>query len=60
MTLPPLRTLYQALSREAAGEPADAVLMAQLDEIVDATNTVSELVGLDPVLNPRPVVGSAL
>jgi uncharacterized membrane protein YccC len=47
-TLPPLRALYQTLSRESAGQPADAVLMAELDEIVDATNTVSELVGLEP------------
>jgi len=46
--LPPLRALYQTLSGETAGDPADAVLMAQLDDIVDATNTVSELVGLEP------------
>jgi uncharacterized membrane protein YccC len=44
--LPPLRALYQTLSGETAGDPDDAVLMAQLDEIVDATNTVSELVSL--------------
>jgi hypothetical protein len=46
-TLPPLRALYQALGRETEGEPTDAVLVTQLDEIVDATNTIGALVGLE-------------
>jgi uncharacterized membrane protein YccC len=45
--LPPLRALYQAVARQTEGQPTDAALVTQLDEIVDATNTVGELVGLE-------------
>jgi uncharacterized membrane protein YccC len=50
--LPPLRALHQALLRETKGEPRDPLLVAQLDEIADATNTVGELLGLGP--GPMP------
>jgi hypothetical protein len=43
--LPPLRGLYRSLVQEAGGRLAGP-LAAELDELIDATNTVAASVGM--------------
>ena len=47
-TLPDLRASYEAFERTSPHDSEGAALLAELDEIVDATNGVAVLVGLDP------------
>ena len=44
---PDLRADYDALERAAAQHPEAAPLLGELDEIVDAVNSLAALVGLD-------------
>jgi hypothetical protein len=43
---PPLRAPYSELSSDAGGSAVDHVLLTDLDEIVDAANTVADLLEL--------------
>jgi uncharacterized membrane protein YccC len=45
--LPPLRALHRDLAARAADTVPDPVLLAELDEMVDAANTVAGLLGLE-------------
>jgi uncharacterized membrane protein YccC len=45
-SLPPLRALHRELADGAAGEVPNPLLLTELDEIVDAANTVAGLLGL--------------
>ena len=47
--LPDLRTSYATFERTCPRNGAGAELLAELDEIVDASNGLAALVGLDPV-----------
>jgi Fusaric acid resistance protein-like/FUSC-like inner membrane protein yccS len=47
--LPHLRASYGAFAHACREDLADTALLAQLDEIVDATNGLAALAGLDPV-----------
>ena len=44
--LPPLRALHRELVEGTAGAVPDPVLVTELDEIVDAVNTVAGLLGI--------------
>ena len=46
--LAPLRDLHRELAARAAGGALDALLVTELDEIVDAADTVGGLLGLEP------------
>lgn len=48
-SLPDLRASYSALEHRCSQERDHAALLAELDEIVDAANSLAELAGLDPV-----------
>ncbi len=62
--LPHLRASYGAFARACCEDLDDTALLAQLDEIVDATNGLAALAGLDPVdqaegeQEPRRTVGA--
>jgi uncharacterized membrane protein YccC len=44
--LPPLRAAYRELAAAAASAPLDPLLLTEIDEIVDAANTVAGVLGL--------------
>lgn len=46
--LPPLRAAYRELAAATGSESPDPLLLTELDEIVDAANTVAGLLGLSP------------
>jgi uncharacterized membrane protein YccC len=48
-SLPDLRASYSAFERHCSQERDHAALLAELDEIVDAANSLAELAGLDRV-----------
>ncbi len=49
-SLPPLRDIYHRIDRTAAGDPVMVPVLIQLDEMVNAVDTVGQLMGAgDPV-----------
>jgi hypothetical protein len=56
--LPDLRAGYQTFERACAQDPDSIALLAELDEIVDAANTLAALVGVDSFDTARRAVAA--